>query len=50
MEVRAGAKVKGIEILRLLRFSSIFLTGPSPLGQFDGKGTTQVGLTVQKIL
>jgi hypothetical protein len=51
MEVRAGAKAKVIGILRHLRFSSIFLTGPSPLlGQFNGKPTTQVGLTLQKIL
>jgi hypothetical protein len=50
LEMRTGLRVRNVGILRGLRVSLTFLTGPSPLGQFNGKQTTQVGLTVQKIL
>jgi hypothetical protein len=47
MEVRAGAELKNTGILQGLRLSLTFLTGPSPLGQFNGESATQVGLTLQ---
>jgi len=50
LELRAGVGLRKVGILRTLRLSLTFLTGPSPLGQFNGKTTTQVGLTIQKTL
>lgn len=48
VEVRTGAKLRKVGMLQNLRLSLTVLTGPSPLGQFNGKPTTQVGLTIQK--
>jgi len=50
LDVRTGVGLREVGILQALRVSLTFLTGPSPLGQFNGKRTTQVGLTVQKTL
>lgn len=48
LEMRTGVTLNRVGILQALRLSLTFLTGPSPLGQFTGKSTTQVGLTIQK--
>ncbi len=50
LEVRAGVGFQKLGILQDLRLSLTFLTGPSPLGQFNGLITTQAGLTIQTIL
>jgi hypothetical protein len=50
LEVNAGMGLRKVGILRSLRLSLTFLTGPSPLGQFNGRTTTQAGLTILKTL
>jgi len=44
VEVRVGAWIPKVGNRRVFRFSLGILTGPSPLGQFHGLATTQVGL------
>lgn len=48
VELRAGAGMEKVGVLQKLRVALTLLTGPSPLGQFNGKSTTQVGLTIQR--
>lgn len=48
VEMRMGTTVRAIGRLEGVRFSLAVLTGPSPLGQFNGISTTQVGLTLTK--
>ena len=50
LEVRTGVWLKKVGIQQALRLSLTFPTGPSPLGQFHGRSTTQVGLSLQATL
>ncbi len=50
LEVRTGVWLKKVGIQQALRLSFTFLAGPSPLGQFNGRSTTQVGLSLQATL
>ena len=45
-EVRIGTWLPRIEGRRAMRLSLVVLTGPSPLGQFGFRPTTQVGLSL----
>jgi hypothetical protein len=47
LEARGGAWLPPIGGRRSLNLALTFLTGPSPLGQFNGGGTTQFGLSLQ---
>ena len=47
LEARAGITLREVWRVRRLMLSVGLLTGPSPLGQFNGGETAQVGLTVQ---
>ncbi len=47
VEVQLGAWLPGQEGRRTVRVSLILLTGPSPLGQFRFRPTTQIGLSLR---
>jgi hypothetical protein len=47
IEVDAGVWLPKAGDRRSLRIFLTFLTGPSPLGQFNGRSTTQLGLRLQ---
>lgn len=47
IEFRIGAWLPPMQGERRIRLSLVALTGPSPLGQFDYRPTTQVGLSLQ---
>lgn len=47
VEFRAGAWLPFGQARRLIRLSLTLLNGPSPLGQFGFRPTTQIGLTLQ---
>lgn len=47
IELQGGVWLPELGGRRALRLALVFLTGPSPLGQFNGLSTTQVGLTLR---
>jgi hypothetical protein len=47
IEVQGGAWLPEVGGRRALRLALVVLSGPSPLGQFNGLSTTQVGLTLR---
>lgn len=47
IEMDAGVWLPKVGDRRALRLLLTLLSGPSPLGQFNGKATTQVGLSLQ---
>jgi hypothetical protein len=47
VEVRVGAWLPEYQGRRTIRISFVVLSGPSPLGQFGFRPTTQVGLSLQ---
>lgn len=47
VELKAGAWLPRIDGRRTLSLALVCLTGPSPLGQFNGLHTTQVGLSLR---
>ncbi len=47
VEVRVGRWLPRKEGRRTLRVSLLVLNGPTPLGQFDFRSTTQIGLSLQ---
>jgi hypothetical protein len=47
IEVRAGTWLPEVGGRRALTLALIFLSGTSPLGQFNGQTTSQVGLTLK---
>lgn len=50
IEVRAGSWLPSRQGRRLVRLSLTLLNGPTPLGQFGFRPTTQIGLTLQGTL
>ena len=50
LEVKAGSWLPRVGGRRALSIALVYLTGPSPLGQFNGLTTTQVGLTLRGTL
>jgi hypothetical protein len=47
LEVRVGAWLPRVADRRAIRISLVALTGPTPLGQFGFRPTTQIGLSLQ---
>jgi hypothetical protein len=50
VEFRMGSWLPVMEGRRLIRMSFLLLNGPSPLGQFRFRSTTQVGISLQGML
>lgn len=47
VDCRAGTWLPMVAHRRAIRLSFDFLVGPSPLGQFNGRRTTQIGISLQ---
>jgi hypothetical protein len=49
LELKTGVRLPEIDQRRFLRVGLTFLNGPSPLGQFNGSLSTQIGLGLEAI-